>query len=375
MEASNIPAPQVGHGGRSNTRLGTNGPLERGNRALKEHGGVENKKTDISMELIQPNVSIKNVTASSENITNCSMVIVPEEILLTISMVGVLENLMVLIAIVKNKNLHLPMYLFICSLAVSDMLASFYKLLETVMIILAINGYLEKSGSFERKMDDVMDWIFALCLLGSIFSLSAIAADRYITIFHALRYHNIMTLRRASLILAVIWIFCGGFGIVIINFFHNVATIMCFIVMFVLLLVFIVCLYIHMFLLAQSHAKKIASLSGQWNSVQQRVNMKGTITLIILIGVFICCWSPFFLHLFLYVFCPSNPYCSCYMTTLSVNATLIICNSIIDPFIYAFRSPELRITFKKMLCCWIHSVKIRRDNLKEYYSRNTKLYS
>ncbi|MEE6513622.1 hypothetical protein FKM82_021367 [Ascaphus truei] len=301
--------------------------------------------------------SFKNTTVLSANRTNCSSVNVPEEVFFTISAVGVLENLLVLLAVIKNKNLHLPMYFFICSLAVSDMLGSLYKILETIMIILSNIGYLERKGPFEKKMDDVMDWIFALSLLGSIFSLSAIAADRYITIFHALQYHNIMTLRRATVILAGIWTFCGGSGIAIIIFFHDTATILCFTVMFLLLLVFIVCLYIHMFLLARSHAKKIASLSRQWNSVQQRANMKGAITLTILLGVFICCWSPFFLHLLLYVFCPHNPYCACYMSILNVNGTLILCNSVIDPLIYAFRSPELRSTFKKMLCCWMSRLK------------------
>lgn len=242
------------------------------------------------------------------------------------------------------------MYFFICSLAVSDTLASMYKILESTMMILVRVGHLQKKGLFEKKMDDFMDWFFILSLLGSIFSLSAIAVDRYITIFYSLRYHNIMTLRRAWIILAVIWIFCGGCGIGILINFHETVTILIFTVMFLLLLVFMVCLYIHMFLLAQSHAKKIASLSGQWNSVQQRTNMKGAITLTILLGVFICCWSPFFLHLLMFSFCPNNPYCACYMSTVYINCTLILCNSVIDPLIYAFRSPELQSAFKKMLC-------------------------
>ncbi|KAM4704996.1 adrenocorticotropic hormone receptor [Rhinophrynus dorsalis] len=302
---------------------------------------------------MRPSIGIKNETILSENTTKCLYVNVPDEVFFAISTVGVLENLLVILAVIRNKNLHLPMYFFICSLAVSDMLGSLYKILETIMMILANLGYLEQKGQFEKKMDDVMDWIFALSLLGSIFSLSAIAVDRYITIFHALHYHNIMTLRRASVILAVIWIFCGGSGIAIIIFFHDIPTLICLTVMYLLLLVLIVCLYIHMFLLARSHSKKIASLSVQWNSVQQRANMKGAITLTILLGVFICCWSPFILHLLLYAFCPHNPYCSCYISILNVNGTLMLCNSLIDPLIYAFRSPELRSTFKKMLCCWM----------------------
>ncbi|XP_030045971.1 adrenocorticotropic hormone receptor [Microcaecilia unicolor] len=312
-------------------------------------------RMDKSSEIIRPigqtSSPINYSTFLSSNTTDCRRVIVPEEVLFTISAIGLLENLLVILAVLRNKNLHLPMYFFICSLAVSDMLSSLYKILENIMIILSNVGYLERTGPLEKKMDDVMDWIFILSLLGSIFSLSAIAADRYITIFHALRYHNIMTMRRATAILAGIWLFGGGSAIAMIIFFHDTATIICFTVMFLLMLVFIICLYTHMFILARSHAKKIASLPGQWNAVHQRANMKGAITLTILLGVFICCWAPFVLHLLLVKFCPQNPYCACYLSIFYVNCTLIMCNSVIDPLIYAFRSPELRTTFKKMFCC------------------------
>lgn len=302
------------------------------------------------METPKQSIGHPNTTSFSPNYTECANINIPEEIFFTISAIGILENVLILIAVIKTKKLHSPMYFFICSLAVSDTLASMYKILESTMMILVRVGHLQKKGLFEKKMDDVMDWFFILSLLGSIFSLSAIAVDRYITIFYSLRYHNIMTLRRAWIILAVIWIFCGGCGIGILINFHETVTILIFTVMFLLLLVFMVCLYIHMFLLAQSHAKKIASLSGQWNSVQQRTNMKGAITLTILLGVFICCWSPFFLHLLMFSFCPNNPYCACYMSTVYINCTLILCNSVVDPLIYAFRSPELQSAFKKMLC-------------------------
>ncbi|XP_053571830.1 adrenocorticotropic hormone receptor [Bombina bombina] len=309
---------------------------------------------EILKQLVQSiNPSFNNVSTPFPNDTNCTTVNVPDEVFFTISSIGVLENLLVLLAIIKNKNLHLPMYLFICSLAISDMLCSIYKILETTVIICIDVGYLEYKGSFEKKVDIVLDVIFAISLLGSICSLSAIAADRYITIFHALQYHNIMTLKSASVILAIIWTFCSGGGIAMIMFFYDKVTLIIFIVVFMLLLLVIVCLYIHMFLLARAHAKRITSLSRQWNSVHQRANMKGAITLTILLGVFICCWSPFIFHLLLYGLCRHNTYCVCFMSLVNINGTLIICNSVIDPLIYAFRSPELRSTFKRMLCCWI----------------------
>uniref|UniRef100_A0A8D0H6K5 Adrenocorticotropic hormone receptor n=1 Tax=Sphenodon punctatus TaxID=8508 RepID=A0A8D0H6K5_SPHPU len=293
--------------------------------------------------------SSENISELSLNHSDCARVVVPEEVFFTIATVGVLENLLVLVAVAWNKNLHSPMYFFICSLAVSDMLGSLYKTLENIFIILRNMGYLTPRGDFVRKMDDVIDSMFVLSLLGSIFSLSAIAADRYITIFYALQYHNIMTLKRALVILAVVWAFCAVSGIVMVIFSYETATVISFTTLFPFMLIFILCLYIHMFLLARSHAKKIASLPT--SAVHQRANMKGAITLTILLGVFLCCWAPFVLHMLLIQFCQYNPYCVCYMAIFHVNGTLIMCNAVIDPMIYAFRSPELRNTFRRLFCC------------------------
>ncbi|XP_001507879.2 adrenocorticotropic hormone receptor [Ornithorhynchus anatinus] len=309
-------------------------------------------RTERTSELIKllghANPSARNISEGPINVTDCLSIVMPEEVFFTISIIGVLENLMVLLAVIRNQKLHSPMYLFICSLAVSDMLGSLYKIFENILIILKNKGYLGPLGDFETTMDDVIDSLFILSLLGSIFSLSVIAVDRYITIFHALQYHSIMTKRRALIILAGIWTLSAGSCVTMIVFTYHIPTVISFTALFPIMLIFILCLYIHMFLLARSHAKKIVALPS--TVVHQRANMKGAITLTILLGVFLCCWAPFILHLLLITFCPQNPYCTCYMSIFQVNGTLIMCNAVIDPLIYAFRSPELRNTFRKMFC-------------------------
>ncbi|XP_014692808.1 adrenocorticotropic hormone receptor [Equus asinus] len=285
----------------------------------------------------------ENINDTARNNSDCPLVVLPEEIFFTISIIGVLENLMILLAVIKNKNLQSPMYFFICSLAISDMLGSLYKILENILIMFRNTGYLKPRSNFETTADDIIDSLFILSLLGSIFSLSVIAVDRYITIFHALQYHSIVTMHRAIVVLIVIWTCCLGSGIAMVIFSHHIPTVITFTSLFPLMLVFILCLYVHMFLLARSHARKISTLS--------RGNMKGAITLTILLGVFIFCWAPFVLHVLLMTFCPNNPYCVCYMSLFQVNGMLIMCNAVIDPFIYAFRSPELREAFKKMIFC------------------------
>ncbi|KAK6490615.1 adrenocorticotropic hormone receptor [Huso huso] len=290
-----------------------------------------------------------NSTHVTVNTTDCEAVEIPHEIFFAIAMVSLTENLLVVVAVIKNKNLHSPMYCFICSLSIFNMTASVSKTWENIMIVFSKMGHLYSRGELAMKMDDVMDALVCMSFLGSIFSLLAIAVDRYITIFHALRYHTIMTMKRVAAILAGIWTFCAASGVLMAIFSHYTIIMTCFIVLFLISLALIMFLYVHMFLLARTHARKIASLPG--NTVHQKHNMKGAITLAILFGVFIACWSPFFFHLLLIMICPLNPYCECYRSLFQVNVILLMCNSVIDPFIYAFRSVELRSTFRKMFCC------------------------
>ncbi|KPP57770.1 hypothetical protein Z043_124473 [Scleropages formosus] len=100
-------------------------------------------------------------------------------------------------------------------------------------------------------------------------------------------------------------------------------------------------LYSHMFMLAHYHVKRIAALLA-YAARCQRTSMKGAITLTILLGIFIVCWVPFFLHLILMISCPRNIYCACFTSHFNMYLILIMCNSVIDPLIYAFHSQELR---------------------------------
>ncbi|CAK6954920.1 melanocyte-stimulating hormone receptor [Scomber scombrus] len=90
---------------------------------------------------------------------------------------------------------------------------------------------------------------------------------------------------------------------------------------------------------------------------RQSTSMKGAITLTILLGVFILCWGPFFLHLILILTCPTSPFCNCFFRNFNLFLILIICNSLIDPLIYAYRSQELRKTLQELvLCSWCFGV-------------------
>ncbi|XP_060776551.1 melanocortin 5b receptor [Neoarius graeffei] len=283
---------------------------------------------------------------------NCEQVHIVPEFFLTLGLLSLLENILVILAIIKNKNLHSPMYFFICSLALADMLVGVSNAWETIVIHLLANRRLVVEDHFIRQIDNVFDSLICISVVASMCSLLAIAMDRYISIFYALRYHSIMTVKRACIIIGIIWSFCTGCGIVFIIYSDTTPVVVCLVAMFLAMLLLMASLYCHMFLLARSHVKRMATLHGSNASIQQRASLKGALTLTILLGIFIVCWVPFFLHLILMISCPKNLYCICFMSHFNMYLILIMCNSMIDPLIYALRSQEMRKTFKEIICCY-----------------------
>ncbi|XP_063156113.1 melanocortin receptor 3 [Candoia aspera] len=282
----------------------------------------------------------------------CEQVFIKAEVFLTLGIISLLENVLVILAVIKNGNLHSPMYFFLCSLAAADILMGMSNALETIMIAILSSGYLTIDDHFIQNMDNVFDSMICISLIASICNLLIIAIDRYITILYALRYHSIMTVRKALALIGVIWIACIFCGIMFIAYYESKTVIVCLITMFFTMLFFMALLYIHMFLFARLHVKRIAALPVD-GALHQHTCMKGAVTITILLGVFIICWAPFFLHLILIISCPTNPHCLCYTSHFNTYLVLIMCNSVIDPLIYAFRSPEMRKTFKEIVfCCY-----------------------
>lgn len=120
------------------------------------------------------------MNATAVNPSDCPEVKVPFLVFFIIGVVSLAENLLVVVAVICNRNLHSPMYCFICSLAAFNTIASLTKTWENLMIVFADVGQLEKKGSSETKLDDVMDSLLCMSFVGSIFSFLAIAVDRYV---------------------------------------------------------------------------------------------------------------------------------------------------------------------------------------------------
>lgn len=319
------------------------------NLSAHHHHHLTIKNFDNSQLLYGEDNFTHNITTGDNNHTlQCANILMPQELFLTLGLVSLVENILVVLAIIKNRNLHSPMYYFICCLAVSDMLVSVSNVVETVFMMLHDNGFITMMPSMMQHLDNVIDIMICSSVVSSLSFLCTIAADRYITIFYALRYHSIMTTQRAATIIVVVWSASITASSFFIFYYTNKAVIICLVTFFIITLVFTAVLYLHMFILAHVHSRRIMAFN---KSRRQATSMKGAITLTILLGVFIVCWGPFFLHLILILTCPQAPLCKCFFSYFNLFLILIICNSLIDPLIYAYRSQELRKTLKELVFC------------------------
>nr|AAQ55176.1 Melanocortin 1 receptor [Tetraodon nigroviridis] len=319
--------------------------MEISNRSL--HGSnILHMEFSPLIEFMEDNET--NITNGDQNTLGCVQTRIPQELFLTLGIISLVENILVILAIIRNRNLHSPMYYFICCLAVSDMLVSVSNVVETIFMLLNDHGLMDMYPGMLRHLDNVIDAMICSSVVSSLSFLCTIAADRYITIFYALRYHSIMTTQRAIAIIVTVWCASITSSTLFIVYHTDNAVIVCLVAFFCTTLVFNAVLYLHMFLLAHVHSRRIMAFH---KNRRQSTSMKGAITLTILLGVFIVCWGPFFLHLILILTCPNNPLCNCYFRNFNLFLILIICNSLIDPLIYAYRSKELRKTLQELLLC------------------------
>ncbi|XP_049643349.1 tubulin beta-3 chain [Suncus etruscus] len=281
----------------------------------------------------------------------CLEVSVPDGLFLSLGLVSLVENVLVVTAIAKNRNLHSPMYFFICCLAVSDLLVSGSRVLETAVLLLLEASVLAPRATALQQLDAATDALLCSSMVSSLSFLGAIAVDRYISIFYALRYHSIVTLSRAWRAMGAIWAASVLSGTLSVTFYNHTAVLLGLISFFVAMLALMAVLYLHMLARARQHAQGTPRLHKSRRPVHHIFCLKGAATLTLLLGAFFLCWGPFFLHLSLIVLCPQHPTCSCIFKNFTLSLTLIICNSIIDPLIYAFRSQELRRTLWDGLSC------------------------
>lgn len=121
-------------------------------------------------------------------------------VILALYILVMLGNLANICFIVMDKQLHQPMYLFICNLAIVDML--YCTCSCPTMIGNLLVGF--KTISYVPCI--IQMFVFGLGFVMEVFTISVMAFDRLIAIINPLRYHSILTNVRSVILTFMLWI-------------------------------------------------------------------------------------------------------------------------------------------------------------------------
>ena len=267
---------------------------------------------------------------------SCTFVVV-------IMVLGVVGNVLVILAFKSFRRIRHVTNYFVVSLAVTDILVAVVSM--PVWLSYIVSG----PPLFERKPLIQMLWTGTdiMVSVASIWHLTCVSIDRYLCITGPFSYHVRMTSKRAIVIIAAIWLYSIVVASLGMTFWHwDFYTLAIVVLNYPIPVIIILFAYMSIFKAARYQAKQIdLNVNGKSRRFSLTVELKAAKTLGVVIGAFIVCWSPFFgLNLSYYICdCPPSP------LTVSVAKWMHYGNSMLNPMIYGLLNKDFRFAFKKLL--------------------------
>ncbi|XP_035240327.1 olfactory receptor 49-like [Anguilla anguilla] len=111
-----------------------------------------------------------------------------------------LVNSVLILVICIERNLHEPMYLFICNLTVNGLFGSTSLLPSMLVLLLSVH--------YEISVTNCLLQVYALHSYATVeFTILAVMSyDRYVAICHPLHYHLLMSPRKVFVAIVLSWI-------------------------------------------------------------------------------------------------------------------------------------------------------------------------
>ncbi|CAB4031263.1 5-hydroxytryptamine receptor 1-like [Paramuricea clavata] len=288
----------------------------------------------------------------------------------------ILGNTLVLVATWRDRSLHQPNKYFIACLAVADLLVG--------MVVAPLNAYqhFKPARTMSIHLCRFAVWADTFALTASIYSLTFISFDRYLKISKPLKYKSRMTTSTSLKVIFIIWLISTGIstyaatpqsgsnGILTTAFgfctadrnkrkaFYTFVEVSA----FFLPTVVILAMYALIFLVVRKRQKMLRNgeLGQSCGVPNQRCaflrDLKAIRMLLVVVGVFILCWSPFFIFNVLHLYFPNivdwRSRSLNYLCSISITAAVItllpLLNSLCNPIIYACLDNIYREAFKNL---------------------------
>ena len=247
-------------------------------------------------------------------------------------LLSILGNALVLVAILRTPSIHSPSVIFLCNLAVTDLLVG----------LVVQPAYIAEQ--IVRTVPALQKAVGAMGFVGcgvSLCTMTAITVDRFLALHYHLQYPNLMTTSRAIYTIITIWCIITLFSFSILwslSFYYFFAT-FC---ITICLLVCLVC-FIKIYRIVRRHQLQIhvqqqaVENSTDTNKQQIRQSTRNAKNIFIYFLAMILCYSPFSIAVFISGFTSID-----LKVVATFSLTVVLMNSSINPFLFCWRMTELR---------------------------------
>ncbi|XP_004616336.1 adenosine receptor A2b [Sorex araneus] len=294
---------------------------------------------------------------------------------LAIAALSVAGNVLVCAAVGTSSALQTPTNYFLVSLAAADVAVGLFAIPFAITISLGI-------------CTDFYSCLFLACFVlvltqSSIFSLLAVAVDRYLAIRVPLRYKSLVTGTRARRVIALLWVLAFGIGLtpflgwnkkdntknctqpldgtinesccLVTCLFENVVS-MSYMVYFNFFgcvlppLLIMLVIYIKIFTVACRQLQRTELMDHSRTILQGEIHAAKSLAMIV--GIFALCWLPVHAINCITHFQPAQATAK---PKWAMNMAILLshANSVVNPIVYAYRNQDFRYTFHKLVSRYI----------------------
>lgn len=289
----------------------------------------------LNSKMIHLAVEMKNETPNhnlQHEANNFQLAIINCALNVPLMFATITGNALVLITMLTSPSLRSPSIVFLCNLAISDLLVGL--VVQPILITRSLHP--------QWKIITSVYEIFAICFGGvTLLTMTAISVDRYLALYSHMNYPNLVTSRRTVITSITIWFICSSFpGLYL---WSQRVTFSITIVIIVLCVFISTVCYLKIYRVVRHHQNQIQQQAAATHRVNDhrgqhvRISKKTAMNTFIYYICMILCYSPVTVPMVQKAFFKNQ-----WTIAGTLADTVVFMNSAINPFLYCWRNRELR---------------------------------
>nr|AKQ63025.1 orphan G-protein coupled receptor 29 [Platynereis dumerilii] len=272
-----------------------------------------------------------------------------------------ISNLIIIIAVLKYKNLRSSTNILIVSLAFADLLNSPSLLLARMHYYIPIGKYYD---IYIKILACLPHALTVTSVAASHITFTFMSIERWLAVTFPLKFKSLVTMKKIIIAVAVSWLYAFPIPFTLVmyyawqkpmEFYEKPFTIMDIIplpvftflgpVNYCLNITLMICFYISIAVTL----KRRSNFQNQHSNVMTTQNTKRVTQMtFIILALFIIIWVPYTIAV---IFAEKIATTTAGYISFQILLYLISANSFMNIFIYAWKNKAFRDAFKDMLCC------------------------